>query len=101
MHANRPDRAKLIALAVNLIMLLGLCWISIPEHRRAEIGMRISHRMRRSSQRLAQTVAGWAMQHDLAGNGDTAALGYELAYNLMTGPYQTATRWYERGRSVQ
>lgn len=101
MHGTRPDRAKLIALVVNLIMLLGLCWISIPEHRRAELGMRISARMRRSSQRLAQNIAGWAMRYDLEGNREAAALGYELAYNLMTGPYATAARWYERGRSVQ
>lgn len=101
MHANRPDLAKLIALVANLIMLLGLCWISIPEHRRAALGMRVSARMRRETQRLARMVGQWAIQHDLAGDHDTAQAAYDLAFRIMTGPYEAAVRRYERARGSQ
>lgn len=101
MHGNRVDPAKLIALLANLIMLLGLCWTLIPEHRRAELGMRMSARMRRNTQRLAQTIGHWAIQHDLAGDQDAADVGYQLALRIMTGPHDTFVRWYEQARGVR
>lgn len=101
MHANRPDRAKLIALVANMIMLLGLCWISIPEHRRVELGMHVSARMRRETQRLARMMGQWAIQHDLAGDQQAAQAAYDMAFRIMTGPYAAAVRRYERARGSQ
>lgn len=101
MHAKRPDRAKMIALAANMIMLLGLCWISIPEHRRVELGMHVSRRMRRETQRLAQMMGRWAVRHDLAGEQDAAQAAYDMAFRIMTGPYAAAVRQYERARGAQ
>lgn len=100
MPTRKIDPAKLLALIANLVMLLGLLWISIPPHRRIELGMRVSNRLRRNTQRMALMVAEWAMAHELRGEHEAAQAGYDMAYRIMTGLHDRAVSWYDSGRSA-
>lgn len=96
MDESRGEQwAKLL---LNLAVITGSLWLSLPEHKRREIQMRTVSKMRSRTQSLARTSARWAMYRELDGSGE--GVGYSIAYDLMTKPYQKFSRIYDRLRGA-
>lgn len=88
------------SLLASLLLLALTWWMCLPEHRRREYRMRTALATQKTVQSMARRIAGRSMLAELDGREDTAQGGYELAYRLMSEPFERARQAYEKLRSV-
>lgn len=95
------DRVAFLNQLAALILTLLFCWMMVvPAHKRQLMVMKLARTAQSQSQRLAQASAGVAMKRELAGDEESAALGYDAAYRIMTDVHKRASRWYEKLRGA-
>lgn len=83
------DRRNLPA---QLLMLLVLMWMTMPEHQRREFLMRMIARGLKLTDRAASALGRSGMRQELVGVEEPPA--YDAAYRLMSGPRQRLVRLY-------
>lgn len=82
-----------------LILLLAL-WISLPEHRRRAILMRLAATSKEHVHRIAQATGRYGISRELSRDTPASSAAYGAAYDLMTGPYQRLSAWYDSLRQA-
>ena len=88
----------LLQVVLELLSVTATVWIMLPAHERQAAMMSAIISAQRFSQRIARVSARWAIRRELRGEGET--VGYQVAYDLMTGPFERAGRLYNKIRGA-
>ncbi len=89
---ERPSRLKLV---IDLVVILGVFWTSLPTHQRQEILLRTVNNGQKLTEKAARYMGRAGMRAELYGDNQHAADNYEAAYTIMTGANARLGKMYQ------